>query len=87
MEQLESQLPAADIELPDDVLDRIDEIVTPGTNITPPTAGGSSQPCSRQRDAGRSRCAAPVAQQERPRVTVARGPPREASWTRRLSVS
>jgi aryl-alcohol dehydrogenase-like predicted oxidoreductase len=39
MEQLESQLPAADLELPDDVLDRIDEIVTPGTNINPADGG------------------------------------------------
>jgi aryl-alcohol dehydrogenase-like predicted oxidoreductase len=33
IEQLDSQLPAADLKLSDDVLDRIDEIVTPGTNI------------------------------------------------------
>ena len=33
MEQLESQLPAAEIKLSDDVLDRIDEIATPGVNI------------------------------------------------------
>ncbi|MGI5330653.1 aldo/keto reductase [Actinomadura nitritigenes] len=35
MEQLESYLPAADIALPDDVLDRIDQIVTPGVTINP----------------------------------------------------
>jgi aryl-alcohol dehydrogenase-like predicted oxidoreductase len=35
MEQLESQLGAADVELSDDVLDRIDEIVPPGTNLNP----------------------------------------------------
>ena len=35
MEQLESQLPAADVVLDDGVLDRIDEIVTPGTLINP----------------------------------------------------
>jgi aryl-alcohol dehydrogenase-like predicted oxidoreductase len=35
MEQLESQLPAADVVLDDAVLDRIDEIVTPGTLINP----------------------------------------------------
>ena len=35
MEQLESQLPAADVHLTTDVLDRIDEIVTPGTLINP----------------------------------------------------
>ena len=34
MEQLESQLGAADVELSDDVLDRIDEIVPPGTNFS-----------------------------------------------------
>jgi aryl-alcohol dehydrogenase-like predicted oxidoreductase len=33
MDHLESQLGAADIELSDDVLDRIDEIVAPGTTI------------------------------------------------------
>ena len=35
LEQLESQLPAADVVLDDAVLDRIDEIVTPGTLINP----------------------------------------------------
>jgi aryl-alcohol dehydrogenase-like predicted oxidoreductase len=35
MEQLESQLPAVDVVLDDAVLDRIDEIVTPGTLINP----------------------------------------------------
>src|ERR671924_438845 len=35
MEQLESQLGAADVELSSDVLDRIDEIVAPGTNLNP----------------------------------------------------
>ena len=35
MEQLEGQLPAADVKLADDVLDRIDRIVTPGININP----------------------------------------------------
>jgi aryl-alcohol dehydrogenase-like predicted oxidoreductase len=39
MEQLESQLGAADVELPDDVLDRIDEIVPPGVNVNPADAG------------------------------------------------
>jgi len=33
MEQLESQLGAADVTLSDDVLDRIDEIVPPGTDV------------------------------------------------------
>jgi len=35
IEQLESQLPAADVVLDDVLLDRIDEIVTPGTLINP----------------------------------------------------
>ncbi len=35
MEQLESQLPAADIRLSDHVLDRIDEIVPPGITVNP----------------------------------------------------
>jgi aryl-alcohol dehydrogenase-like predicted oxidoreductase len=34
MEHLESQLPAADVELSDDVLDAIDEIVPPGSNFS-----------------------------------------------------
>ena len=39
MDHLESQLGAADIEIPDDVLDRIDEIVAPGVNVNPADAG------------------------------------------------
>ncbi|MDX6688868.1 MAG: hypothetical protein QOG15_325 [Solirubrobacteraceae bacterium] len=39
MEQLESQLGAVDVELDDALLDRIDEIVPPGTNINPADAG------------------------------------------------
>jgi aryl-alcohol dehydrogenase-like predicted oxidoreductase len=35
MEQLESQLPAADRVLSDEVLDRIDELVAPGVTINP----------------------------------------------------
>ena len=35
MEQLESQLPAADVRLSQDVLDRIDEIVPPGRTVNP----------------------------------------------------
>ncbi len=52
MEQLESQLAAADVELSDDVLDRIDEIVTPGTNINPADGGWVSpalRPTARRR--------------------------------------
>ena len=39
MEHLESQLGAADVVLTEDVLDRIDEIVFPGTNINPADSG------------------------------------------------
>ena len=39
MEQLTSQLGAADVRLSDDVLDRIDEIVPPGTNLNAADAG------------------------------------------------
>ncbi len=39
MEHLESQLAAAGVELPGDVLDRIDEIVPPGTTINPADGG------------------------------------------------
>jgi aryl-alcohol dehydrogenase-like predicted oxidoreductase len=39
MEHLESQLSAADVKLSQDVLDRIDEIVPPGTNLAPGDAG------------------------------------------------
>jgi aryl-alcohol dehydrogenase-like predicted oxidoreductase len=35
MEQLASQLPAADVILDKELLDRIDELVTPGTIINP----------------------------------------------------
>ena len=39
MEHLESQLGAADVELDDALLDRIDELVPPGTNLNPADAG------------------------------------------------
>jgi hypothetical protein len=39
MEHLESQLAAADVELADDVLDRIDKIVPPGVTINPADNG------------------------------------------------
>jgi aryl-alcohol dehydrogenase-like predicted oxidoreductase len=39
MEQLESQLGADEVELSDDVLDRIDEIVEPGVNLNPLDGG------------------------------------------------
>ena len=35
MEHLDSLLAAADVTLSDEVLDRIDEIVPPGTNVNP----------------------------------------------------
>ena len=38
-EHLDSQLGAADVVLSDDVLDRIDEIVPPGTTLSPPDDG------------------------------------------------
>jgi aryl-alcohol dehydrogenase-like predicted oxidoreductase len=52
MEQLESQLPAADVVLDDAVLDRIDEIVTPGTLINPADSSFQNpalQPAARRR--------------------------------------
>ena len=48
MEQLESQLPATDVTLTDDVLDRIDEIVAPGTNVNPADAGWDNPGLARQ---------------------------------------
>jgi aryl-alcohol dehydrogenase-like predicted oxidoreductase len=54
MEQLESQLPAADVVLDEALLDRIDEIVAPGTNLNPADAGWTSpalQPAARRRPA------------------------------------
>ncbi|MGO8860463.1 MAG: aldo/keto reductase [Acidimicrobiales bacterium] len=39
MEHLDSQLAAAEVELSDDVLDRIDEIVPPGTTLNPADGG------------------------------------------------
>ena len=39
MEQLESQLGAVDVKLDAAILDRIDEIVPPGTNFGPADAG------------------------------------------------
>jgi aryl-alcohol dehydrogenase-like predicted oxidoreductase len=39
MEQLESQIGAAEVELSDEVLDRIDKIVPPGTTISPVDQG------------------------------------------------
>jgi aryl-alcohol dehydrogenase-like predicted oxidoreductase len=47
MQQLESQLGAADVKLSDDVLDRIDEIVPPGTNLNATDAGWQNPALSR----------------------------------------
>jgi aryl-alcohol dehydrogenase-like predicted oxidoreductase len=52
MEQLESQLPAAEVTLSADVLDRIDEIVAPGTNLNAADAGWVTpalEPAARRR--------------------------------------
>jgi aryl-alcohol dehydrogenase-like predicted oxidoreductase len=52
MEQLESQLTATDVQLSDAVLDRIDEIVPPGTNLNSTDAGWQNpalQPAARRR--------------------------------------
>jgi aryl-alcohol dehydrogenase-like predicted oxidoreductase len=52
MEHLESQLPAAEAALSDEVLDRIDEIVPPGVNVNPVDAGWSNPalaPAARRR--------------------------------------
>ncbi|MEA2372043.1 MAG: hypothetical protein QOH12_2437 [Solirubrobacteraceae bacterium] len=54
MEQLESQLPAAEVVLSDDVLDRIDEIVPPGTNLNAADGGWQNpalDPAARRRPA------------------------------------
>jgi aryl-alcohol dehydrogenase-like predicted oxidoreductase len=51
-EQLESQLGAVDIELDDALLDRIDEIVAPGTNVDPADMGWQNpalEPLARRR--------------------------------------
>ncbi len=42
MDHLESQLTAADVELSDDLLDRIDEIVPPGVNLNHTDTGWSN---------------------------------------------
>lgn len=49
MEQLESQLSAADVRLDEATLDRIDEIVPPGTNLNPGDAGWQSPELNAQR--------------------------------------
>ncbi len=52
MDQLESQLGAADVQLDAALLDRIDEIVAPGTNVNPTDAGWTNPalaPAARRR--------------------------------------
>ena len=52
MEHLESQLTAADVDLSDEVLDRIDEIVPPGVNLNPADGGWPNpglEPAARRR--------------------------------------
>jgi aryl-alcohol dehydrogenase-like predicted oxidoreductase len=52
MEQLESQIGAADVELSDELLDKIDEVVPPGVNLNPSDVGWSNpalQPSARRR--------------------------------------
>ena len=52
MEQLESQLPAADVVLDEALLDRIDELVPPGTNLNATDAGWTNpalEPAARRR--------------------------------------
>jgi aryl-alcohol dehydrogenase-like predicted oxidoreductase len=52
MEHLESQLTAADVQLSDEVLDRIDEIVPPGVNLNPADGGWPNpglEPAARRR--------------------------------------
>ena len=52
MEHLESQLAAADVVLDAALLDRIDEIVPPGTNLNAPDAGWANpalEPAARRR--------------------------------------
>jgi aryl-alcohol dehydrogenase-like predicted oxidoreductase len=48
MEQLESQLGAVEVQLDDALLDRIDEIVAPGTNVNPADAGWTNPALSPQ---------------------------------------
>ena len=52
--QLGSQLPAADITLDDALLDRIDEIVRPGSTSTLPTPATASRHSSRPFGGGKS---------------------------------
>jgi aryl-alcohol dehydrogenase-like predicted oxidoreductase len=55
MEQLESQLTAPDVRLEPAVLDRIDELVAPGTNVNPEDAGWEPRAVTDSRLRRRSR--------------------------------
>ncbi len=57
MEQLDSQVPAADVALDDATLDRIDEIVRPGVNLSPADTSYHEdvfEPALRRRQRGRA---------------------------------
>ena len=71
LEHLESQLPAADIRLSADVLDRIDEIVAPGTLINPADSSYDN-PALRPSARRRSRLHVPIG--PRPRAASFRCP-------------
>ena len=52
MQQLESQIGATDVVLDEALLDRVDEIVMPGTNVNPADAGWENpalEPAARRR--------------------------------------
>jgi aryl-alcohol dehydrogenase-like predicted oxidoreductase len=52
IEQLESQLPAAEVTLTGEILDRIDELVPPGVNLNAADGGWQNpalEPASRRR--------------------------------------
>ena len=49
MEQLESQLPAAEVTLTADILDRIDRLVAPGVTINPDDNSYGEAELTRQR--------------------------------------
>jgi hypothetical protein len=51
IEHLESQLTAADVELSDGLLDKIDEIVPPGVNVNPADQAGRTRSSPRKRAA------------------------------------
>src|SRR5256885_16870457 len=57
MEHLESQLKAVDVQLSDEVLDKIDQIVPPGVNVNPADTGWENpalRPEARRRPTARS---------------------------------